>query len=147
MTGPPAVPAQDAPRAQERRPLYHPARRFVSFAYALRGIWHAARREANFQIQLAIAAACVVAGMALGINLLEWAVVVLACGVLLGAELVNTALEELLDYLTPERSARVGLIKDLAAGFVLTVALAAAAAFALVFGPKLAVLVQAFFGG
>ena len=140
------MPMRDTSGTEPDRPRYHPARRLKSFGYALRGIWHAAGHEVNFQIQLAIAGACAAAGLAFGISTLEWAVVALACGALLAAELVNTALEELLDHLAPERSESVGRIKDLAAGSVLTVALAAAAVFALVFAPRVIALLQSQLG-
>jgi hypothetical protein len=62
-----------------------------------------------------------------------WALVALACGLVLGSELINTALERLCDGLEPGRSPVVKAVKDLAAGAVLVCAFAAAAVAAAAF--------------
>lgn len=95
--------------------------------YALCGIGHALRTERSLRTQ-AIAGAAVLALLLWARpEPLWWALLALACGGVLAAELLNTALERLADRLHPEQHPEVGLAKDCAAGAVL---LASAAALA-----------------
>lgn len=100
-----------------------PFRRRLGFALA--GLKLAARRERSFRCQLLAAA------MVLGLLLatrpapLWWALLGLATGLVLMAELFNSALETLLDHLHPERHPAIGAAKDLAAGAVLVASVVA----------------------
>jgi diacylglycerol kinase (ATP) len=107
-----------------------------SFAYAWRGI-SAGARGRNFLVMLAVAALVIILGRVLEISRLEWVMVVLAIGLVLGLELVNTAGEKLIDVLSPDHDPRYGQIKDILAGAVLVAALAAAAIGILIFWPRL----------
>ncbi|MCL2003624.1 MAG: diacylglycerol kinase [Oscillospiraceae bacterium] len=102
-----------------------------SFVCAWRGIVHAVQTERNVRIHLAALFYVVVAGRLLYSVRWEW--LMLACGLVIGAELINTALERLCDGLEPGRSEVVRNVKDLAAGAVLVCAAAAAAGAVFVF--------------
>ncbi len=65
------------------------------------------------------------------------AAIALAIGLVWVAEALNSALEALADAVHPERDARIGSAKDLAAGAVLAAAIVSAVIGALVFGPRL----------
>lgn len=96
-----------------------------SFGFAFRGIWVVARAERNFQIHLL---ACVfVCGTAywLGCTPIEWAVLLLTMGFVLVAEALNTAIEIVVDLVSPEYHVLAGHAKDAAAGAVLLAALTA----------------------
>ncbi len=108
-----------------------------SFVYAFWGIGALLRREHNAWIHLVAAAAAAGLGWALGISGVEWCLVAFAVGSVLAAEAFNTALEALADAVHPKNHPGVGRSKDLAAGGVLLVSLAAAAVGLIVFGPKL----------
>lgn len=116
---------------------HHPQRRLNSFKYALRGIYHATANEANFRIQLAIVLTSVVAGVVYHLHLFEWLSLVVVSGMLLSAELINTALEEFIDHLIHEHHEGVRVIKDLSAGYVLVTAFCALAVYLIVFVPKI----------
>ena len=58
---------------------------------------------------------------------LWWALVALISGLVLAFELMNAALEKLIDRLHPERHPEIGAAKDMAAGAVLVLACAAVA--------------------
>lgn len=116
---------------------HHPSRHIRSFKYAARGIYHATANEANFRIQLAIVLVTVVAGLIYSISVIEWLAIVVASGMLLSAELLNTTIEEFVDHLIHEHHEGVRIIKDLAAGYVLTTAFCALAVYLLVFVPKI----------
>jgi diacylglycerol kinase len=98
-----------------------------SFVHAWRGIVHSVKTERNVRIHLAAAYYVVIAGLLIDFYLWEWALVALACGLVLGAELLNTALERLCDGLEPGHSSVVKSVKDLTAGAVLVCAIVAAA--------------------
>ena len=106
-----------------------PLRRRV--ACALTGVAHAARCERSFQAQLL--AAMLVAGAIYWLRPpLLWAGLLVAMvALVLALELVNTAIEALLDGLHPERAEFVRLAKDCAAGAVLLMSMASVLVFVL----------------
>lgn len=108
-----------------------------SFYYALRGIGHGMMHERHMRFHLVAALAVVCAGFWLGINRMEWCLVVLCIGCVMGAELVNTAIERLTDLASPARHPLAGQAKDVAAGAVLVTSIAAAIVGGLVFIPYL----------
>lgn len=106
-----------------------------SFYYALRGIVHGVKRESHMRFHLVAATAVVCAGAGLGISRLEWCLVVMCIGSVIGAELVNTAIERLTDLASPHRHPLAGQAKDVAAGAVLVISIAAAMVGGLIFIP------------
>ena len=103
--------------------------------YALDGISHALRSEHSLQFQAGAFVAAVVALSVLRPRPVWWALVLLASALVVAAELMNTALEELADHLSPEEHPRIRLVKDCAAGAVLVAVLGAV-------GVALALLIQ-----
>ena len=95
--------------------------------FAIRGLALAVRRERSLRTQL------LAAGMVLALLLATrpaavwWALLLLACALVLVAELLNSALEALVDHLHPERHPAVGAAKDIAAGAVLVASVGAVA--------------------
>ncbi|MEM7698695.1 MAG: diacylglycerol kinase family protein [Verrucomicrobiota bacterium] len=115
-----------------------PRSRFLrSLAAALAGLRSAVASEANLRIHFLLLAVAVGLGLWLGLAPLEWVAVVLASGLVIGLELLNTAIEGLADAIHPERSEAIKQVKDIAAAAVLIAALAAVAVGAIVFLPKL----------
>ena len=93
--------------------------------FALTGLAIAWRGEPNFRFQVGAFLLVVVALMLLKLEPLWWALVLLTSGLVLTAELFNTALEHLVDHLHPETHPRIAIVKDCAAGAVLIAACAA----------------------
>ena len=114
----------------------HPRRRIDSIRYAIKGILHALVNEPNFRIQLFIALGIFVIGTYLKISTIEWSILVLTMGILLGAELLNTTIEEIMDHVSPEQDEAVRIIKDVAAGFVLIMGLTTLFIAFLIFGGR-----------
>ncbi len=108
-----------------------------SFRYAARGIWHVLRNEQNLRIHVAATAVAVLAGLLLEISGPEFAIILLAVGLVLTAEVLNTVIEDFLDILHPQHHASVRRIKDALAGAVLLAAIVAIGVGALIFGPRL----------
>ncbi len=84
------------------------------------------------RIHLVLALAAVIAATVLRFSLLAWAVVALAISLVLAAELLNTAIEALVDLVSPEQHPLAKRAKDVAAAAVLAASLAALTAGVLV---------------
>ena len=108
-----------------------------SFLFAGQGMWHAVRHQRNMRVHLAAAVAAVVAGLVLKISAVGWACVLLAIGLVLTAEMLNTVVEALVDLYTDEYHPLAKIAKDTAAGAVLISSLAALAVGLAVFLPRL----------
>jgi len=114
----------------------HPLRRADSFKFAFEGIFHALVNEPNFRIQIIIALLSIAFGFYFNISNVEWALLTISMGLLLTAEMINTVVEEVIDYFIKELHNGAKVIKDLSAGFVLITAAIAAIILCLIFGPK-----------
>jgi len=94
--------------------------------------------QLNFRVQLILAVITVSLGSWLRLRKWEWAAVILCIGIVLAAEAMNTALEEITNVIYPEYDLRAAKIKDLGAAAVLIVCLAAVVLALLIFLPKIA---------
>ena len=112
-----------------------------AFKCAWAGIVHAAATGRNFKIELGFAVAAVVLGVALQIDVTQWAVVCLCIGAVLGGECANTALEALVDLASPGYSELARIAKDCAAGAVLVTSVASLFVAAFVYLPKMLALI------
>ena len=95
----------------------HPGFR-KSFLFAIQGFRTAVTTERNIKVMLCVGALAVVAGLILQLDLLSWAIVLLCCGVVIMAELFNTAIETVVDLVSPEFHPLAGRAKDIAAAAV-----------------------------
>jgi len=96
-----------------------------SYQHAIHGIAHALKTERNMRIHFSAVFYIIIAGLLVRLIPHEWGTIALACGLVIGAELINTALERLCDGLEPGHSLVVKTVKDLAAGAVFICAIAA----------------------
>ena len=96
-----------------------------SFLYAVRGIGKTLRTERNFRIMFICFLLSIAAGFFFRISSVEWAVVLLCCGIVLALEMVNTAIESLTNLITEEHHPLAEKAKDIAAGAVLVFCAAA----------------------
>ena len=108
-----------------------------SFACALTGLWLVLRSERNLKIELAVAIATVVLGLFLRIGWTDWSVIVLTIGTVLAAEIGNTAVEAVVDLVSPAQNELARLAKDAAAAAVLVTAITSVVVGLLVLGPPL----------
>lgn len=115
-------------------------KRLRSFKYAFNGIRLLITKEHNAWIHCFVAVCVVIAGILLGISKMEWIAVVIVIGAVLAAEAVNSAMEAIADFVSPEYSEAIKRAKDLAAGAVLLMAIAAAIIGGIIFFPKLIAL-------
>ncbi len=101
-------------------------KRFIrSFSYAANGLWSVLREQRNFKIHLFIALLVISAGFYVELNRGEWMVITIVIGFVFAAELFNTAIEYIVNLISPEHQTAAGKIKDIAAGAVLLAAITA----------------------
>lgn len=105
------------------------------FYYAISGIIVSVREQLNLRIQIVLALVVVVLGIYFRITTKEWAILVLVIGLVVGLELMNTSIENLVDLVTGERKPLAGKVKDIAAGAVLIVSISALIIGWLIFKP------------
>jgi len=110
------------------------------FHYAAQGIAHTIRTQRNMRVHLGVALAVAAAGIGFGISAIEWAVVLLAIGMVFAAETMNTVAETIVDLISPERHPLAKIAKDAAAGAVLLSVLGAVGVGVAVFLPRLLAL-------
>jgi diacylglycerol kinase (ATP) len=95
-------------------------------AFATAGIRFAAARERSFRTQLFWGVATLVLLLVLRPAAFWWALCLLSAGAVFAAELINTALEQIVDRLHPEQHESIRVAKDCAAAAVLCASVAAA---------------------
>ena len=111
--------------------------RLASFSYALQGLAFVLQSQHNAWIHLSATAAAVGGGLIVGLSVNEWLWIVSAIALVWFAEAINTSFEILFDVAQPERSVRIKIAKDVAAGAVLICSLYAVVVALLVFVPYL----------
>lgn len=90
----------------------------------------------NFRIHLMAIVAILLAGWYFQLAAGEWLWIVFAIGLVLVAELLNTAIELLVDLVSPSFNTQAGKVKDIAAGAVLIAAVISVCIAGIIFIPK-----------
>ena len=107
-----------------------------SFGYAFEGIFTCIRKERNMKIHCVLTLLVILAGFIFHISAAEWCICLTLFGLVMALELVNTAVEAVVDLVTSERRPLAKIAKDTAAGAVLIAAIMAAIAGLVIFLPK-----------
>ncbi|NMG05701.1 diacylglycerol kinase family protein [Brasilonema sp. UFV-L1] len=117
---------------------------FVSFKYAWCGISYAFQTQRNFRIHIGVGALAIGLSVFLHLKSVEIAVIGLTSGLVLALELLNTAIESIVDLTVKQTYHELAKIaKDCAAGAVLVSALVAVIVAAVLLLPPLFALVLA----
>ncbi len=96
-----------------------------SFRHAIDGIIHTIINENNFRIHLVLLTLTICFGLYFKIETFEWLFIIVISSMVLFAELINTAVENTLDWLEPNHHDVVKVVKDVCAGAVLVTAIGA----------------------
>lgn len=92
--------------------------RLKGMKYSLQGGIQLIRSEASIQVQFGVAVLITIAGFYYQISRMEWIAQILCIGLVMTAEGLNTAIEEVADFVHPDFHEKIGRIKDIAAGAV-----------------------------
>ncbi len=90
--------------------------RLRSVKFALKGMWLLLTTEDSIKAQSFFAFLIIIAGFYFDISATEWMLQLLAIGMVLVAESLNTAIEKVADFIHPDYHEKIGFIKDIAAG-------------------------------
>ena len=107
-----------------------------SFSHALEGIINTTRVEKNLKIHFMVIICVIIVGLIVKLSISEWIVCTVLFGLVISAEMFNTALEKTLDYINEDYDEKIRFIKDASAGAVLVLAIASAAIGLIIFIPK-----------
>ena len=92
--------------------------RIKGIYYSLKGGAELLRTEPSIQVQFAVSILITIAGFYFAISPLEWIAQTICIGLVMGVEGLNTAIEEIADFVHPEHHPKIGRLKDIAAGAV-----------------------------
>jgi diacylglycerol kinase (ATP) len=111
--------------------------RLKSILFAFNGAIKLITTEHSIMVQFSICILLQIAGFYYQISKTEWMFQTMAFGMVLGVESLNTAVEKIADFIHPEFHNRIGFIKDISAGAVFFVAMAAIAIIGMIYIPRL----------
>lgn len=113
------------------------AKRIKSFGFAFNGLRILFHEEHNSRIHFFASVLVVIAALLFKLNTYEWFAIIFSIGLVVTAEIINTAVENIADFLTTEQNNHIKKIKDLAAAAVLVSALTALTIGLIIFLPKI----------
>ncbi len=117
--------------------LFNPARLFRSFFYAWRGIRRAINSEQNLRIHVIAAFIVIILAVLFKLSVTEWLFILIAIGGMFSLELINSAIERVVDLNTDQYHPLAEQAKDMAAGAVMVYAFLSVVIGAVIFLPKL----------
>ncbi len=121
--------------------------RIAAFGHAFRGWLYVLKTQQNAWIHSLFASAVILVGLWVGLNPIDWAVIVLTIAMVFTAEFINTAIEAVVDLASPVHHPLAKVGKDVGAGAVLVAALAGIVIGLLIIGPPLWARLTALFTG
>ena len=111
--------------------------RIRGVGYAFKGALLLIKTEASIKAQFFIALIVTAGGFYFDISSVEWMVQIFAIALVMGIEGLNTAIEKLCDFIQPEFDGKIGFIKDISAGAVMLVSIAASIVGLIIYLPKI----------
>ena len=111
--------------------------RIKSVKYAFLGMLRLIQTEASIKIQFVIAILMTIAGFYFSISTTEWIMQCFAIGLVMSIEGVNTAIEEIANFVHPNHHPKIGIIKDVAAGAVFIASISASIIGLIIYIPKI----------
>lgn len=113
-----------------------------SFFFAINGLKSAVIKEPNFRIHVISAILALTAAYFFNFSLMEWLILAIVIFLVIAFELLNTVLEALVNLISPELNPEAKIAKDVAAAAVLASAIFSVIVGAILFLPKIFLLLQ-----
>ena len=111
--------------------------RLKSIGFASKGAFLLLKKESSIQIQAGLAIIVTIAGFFFNISTTEWLIQVLSIALVMSIEGINTAIEEVANFIHPEYHSKIGFIKDISAGAVFIAAVFATVIGLIIYLPKI----------
>ena len=112
-----------------------------SCKYAIEGFVSSFKTERNMKIHIMAMIIVIALGIFMKLNKIEWCIITIAIVMVISAELFNTAIETVVDMVSPQKNPQAKLVKDIAAAAVLVLAIGAAVIGIIIFGPKIVTII------
>ena len=112
-------------------------KRLKSFLYAFNGLKILFREEHNSIIHLVAAVTAIIFAIIFDLNTYEWIAIIFSIGLVITTEIINTVIESIADFISPDKNEKIKIIKDLSAAAVLISAITALSIGLIVFIPKI----------
>ena len=109
----------------------------LSFSYPIKGLKYAYRNEQNLAVDVGVSLLVLIAGFIFQLEHYEWIIIVLTIAVVIAGELINTAIEAVVDLVTEEYHPLAKVAKDTSAAAVFVLSIMAAVDGIIIFLPKL----------
>ena len=109
----------------------------LSFKYAITGIVNTIKSERNMKIHICMMSLVIIFGIILKLSVLEWIICIILFSLVIAGELFNTAIENVVDIIMPQKNIKAKIAKDAAAGAVLILSIGSAIIGLIIFVPKL----------
>lgn len=109
----------------------------LSFSYPIKGLKYAYRNEQNLAVDVGVSLLVLIAGFIFQLEHYEWIIIVMTIAVVIAGELINTAIEAVVDLVTEEYHPLAKVAKDTSAAAVFVLAIMAAVVGIIIFLPKL----------
>jgi diacylglycerol kinase len=112
-------------------------KRLKSFKYAFKGLQIVVKEEHNARIHVFAALCAIILGFFLKISQTEWIAVIFCISLVVSMEIINSAIENIADFVSPEKHEKIRKIKDLSAAAVLVCAASSLIIALIIFIPKI----------
>lgn len=115
--------------------------RLRSFKFAFGGLKVLFIEEHNARLHVLAGICAVIFGIVFSISALEWILITMLIGFVIAMEILNTSIENIADFVSPDHHEKIGIIKDLGAAAVLIASFTALIAGGIIFIPKMIPLI------
>lgn len=123
-----------------KQEIFSIAKRLKSFSHAFNGLKILVTQEHNSRIHFLAAIIVISTALFLKVSSYEWIALIFAIGCVIVTEIINSAIENVADFISPEKNEKIKVIKDLSAAAVLIASFTAVVIGLIIFAPKLLAL-------
>ncbi|MGH7245367.1 MAG: diacylglycerol kinase family protein [Candidatus Levyibacteriota bacterium] len=111
-----------------------------SFKYAFEGVWYAIKYNQNLRVHIVVAILVILASIFFHVDPFEMGILGVMILLVIASEMINTAIEQMVDLITKEHRQEAKVAKDVAAGMVLVAAVGSVIVGILIFVPHIRLL-------
>lgn len=115
---------------------------YRKFYYAFKGIFSSLREEKSMIVHVIISLLVIVFSFGIKISISSWPIIVLVIGLVISLELINTAIENLVDMVSFKYNINARKVKDISAAATLIVSIVAITIALLIFIPRIMEIVR-----